>query len=161
MQGGIEDAGTRRTLASRRRQTAWILGLAGLLPFITLSILLLAMGHATPLGALLVDALKTYAAVIGAFMAGTRWGPAIKSPDSRIARWVLIVSNVPPVILWLSLFIPVPVVFAVQAICFAALGAWDSFAGQSGVFGLWYVRLRIVLTFAVVGCLLLAFFATI
>lgn len=159
--GSIGMAGVNRTLSSKRKRTAWYLGLAGLIPFCVLSLILANVPDTSPLYALTMDALKTYGAIIGAFMAGTRWGPAIKDNESRVARRVLIASNIPPIILWTSLFIPGPVVFAVQAICFAALGAWDSFAGQNGVFGLWYVRLRIVLTFCVVGFLLVAFFVTI
>lgn len=151
----------RVTEAQKTRSVMWVLALAGAFPFIILTLFVLFTDLHSPLHPLFVDGLKTYAVIILSFLGGIRWGLAMKSPQPERVRWVFWASNIGPVLGWFTLILPIPLVFAVQAMLFAAHGAWDSLAGQKGLYGLWFVKLRSVLTGIVVFCLLVAFLATI
>ncbi|MEM8749829.1 MAG: DUF3429 domain-containing protein [Pseudomonadota bacterium] len=148
------------TIATRNRRTAWLLSLAGIIPFAFLSLTLVLMENSNPAYAILIDGLKTYAAVILSFLGGIRWGNALHSLSDEGAGTTFAISVVPSLVGWFSLLLPLPYVFAVLALAFAAQGAWDTFAGQFGVFGLWFARLRMVITGCVAICLAVAFFAT-
>ena len=150
----------RKTQAARTRQVAWSLSLFGAVPLVVLAAALMVMDTNGPLYALAFDGLKTYSAIILSFLGGVRWGLAMKAQDPTVARRVMAISVFPALVGWMSLFLPAPYVFGVLILAFAAHGAWDSFAGQKGVFGLWFVQLRSALTFIVCGALVIAFFAT-
>ena len=159
--GDLDVQRTKLSQSARSRKLIWILSLGGLIPFAGLALALLVFGETNPLQPIVVDALKTYAAIILSFLGGIRWGLAMKAQDMAKSRVVFTISVLPSIIGWFALFLPVPYVFAVLLLAFAAVGAWDSFAGQMGVFGSWFVRLRMWLTFAVSLSLGIAFFATV
>ena len=144
----------------RFRRMAWILALAGFLPFGLLAAALFILSKSDPNYGLAHNALATYGAVILSFLGGIRWGAAMRSPITAGSVRLLLFAVVPSLIGWLSLYLSSPYVFAVQALAFAGQGAWDAFAGEKGLVGLWYVKLRTVLTLLVSGSLIAAFFAT-
>ena len=59
------------------------------------------------------------------FLGGIRWGLAILARDGERRR-DMILSIVPPLIGWIALIAPPPLVFVFLAVAFAAQGAWDS-----------------------------------
>lgn len=151
----------QRTDAAKARRMAWGLSLAGAIPFVFLAMAIAVMAKTHPLMGLAQDMLKTYAAVILSFLGGIRWGHAMRSAEPETGRRVFVYSVIPSLIGWFAILLPAPYVFAVFALAFAGQGAWDSFAGQNGVFGLWFAKLRIVITLIVVAAMVLAFFATV
>ena len=153
--------GTRLTEAAKTRRLAWFLSLAGFIPFAFLASGLLILDANNPLRPLAIDGLKTYAAIILSFLGGIRWGLAMKASEPEKERLSLLLSVVPAIVGWISIFVPEPYVFGILILAFSAHGAWDSFAGQKGVFGLWFVKLRTVLTFIVVASLAVGFFVTV
>ena len=151
----------RLTGAADARRRAWVLSIAGFIPFALFALCIAWFDQQNPLRPLVIDSLKTYGAIILSFLGGIRWGIAMKSENVERTGVIFTLSVLPSIIGWLSLFLPLPYVFAVQALGFAGQGAWDSFAAQHRVYGLWFSRLRSTITFLVVGCLVIAFFATI
>lgn len=143
------------------RRVAWLLSLAGWLPFGALTVGLWMLPPEHVHYPLIIGALKTYGAVILSFLGGMRWGVALKSSDEVLARKTFVFAVLPSLLAWFSLYLPVPYVFAVLALGFAGQGAWDAFSGDKGAFGQWFVKLRIVLTLMVSGALIMAFFATV
>ena len=150
----------RASFAARNRRRAWILSLAGYIPFAFLVAALFVLDSQNPQQALVVDALKAYGAVILSFLGGIRWGLVVRYQSEETTGLTLVLSVVPSLIGWVALFLPVPLAFGLLALGFAAQGAWDALSAQSGEFGLWFARLRTALTLLVVGALVLAVFAT-
>ena len=142
------------------RRNAWVLALAGFIPFAALSASLWILEPQSENYVLGQSALKTYGAVILSFLGGIRWGLALRVASEASTRIVLILSVLPSLVGWFSLYLDAPYVYAVQAMAFAGVGAWDALSGERGAFGLWFVRLRTVLTFIVTAALIAAFFAT-
>lgn len=158
--GSFEKQVKQLTEAARTRRLIWTLTMTAALPFVVFAGAFFALGTDHPLAPILIDGLKTYCAIVLSFMGGVRWGLAMKDAP-ELGRKIFILSIVPPLVAWASLFLPLPYVFGVQALVVAAQGAWDSFAGEKGVFGLWFVKLRIVFTFIAVASLVAGFFATV
>ena len=154
-------ANTPATHLTLTRRNAWVLSLAGFVPIAAMSAGLWLLLPQSDYYAFVEAALKTYGAVILSFLGGVRWGVALRSENEASSRVVLILAVLPSLVGWLSLYLVSPYVYAVQALAFAAVGAWDALSGEKGAFGLWFVRLRTVLTFLVTGALIAAFFATV
>ncbi|HMQ57405.1 MAG TPA: DUF3429 domain-containing protein [Rhizobiaceae bacterium] len=134
-------------------RTARLLTFAGALPF-ALGAFALAIGWQTPA---VILALKVYAATILSFLGGIRWALALHQTEPASATRDLALSVVPALAGWLAFFAPEPVSFAVLAVMFAAMGAWDSLTGAAAGFPDWFVRLRIQVTVAVTALMLTAF----
>ena len=152
--------GSQPTHHARKRHMAWILSLAGFLPFAILAAGLFFVERQSQEYFYFVDGLKSYGVVILSFLGGIRWGVALVT-NNRAARGNMMLSVLPSLVGWVGLFLPVPYVFGVLAMGFAAQGAWDAISGEQGVFALWFAQLRIVLTFLVTASLIAAFFATV
>ncbi|MFD0917217.1 DUF3429 domain-containing protein [Pseudahrensia aquimaris] len=157
----LEKQHKRLTDAALTRRTAWLLSLAGAIPFLALSFAVFGLEKIHPLHGLAQDALKTYGAVILSFLGGIRWGLAMRSQDPETGRNVFVLAVIPSLVGWFAIFLPVPYVYGILALGFAAQGAWDSFAAQNGVFGLWFAKLRMTITAIVVACMVIAFFGTV
>lgn len=151
----------RLTDAAKTRRAAWWLSLAGLIPFALCVAGLLLTSQINPQRIILIDAMKTYGAVILSFLGGIRWGAALHSRREDLTPAILAASVVPSLAGWMSLLLPVPYVFGVQALAFAGQGAWDSLSAQQGALSPWFAKLRTVLTFLVTGAMITAFFATV
>jgi len=129
------------------RRAAWILALAGYLPFIAIAIALLMLGGAHPLQTVLVDAFRTYGAIILSFLGGVRWGLALR--EQPVPARDLFFSVLPAIAAWFSLFLTAPASVAILLLGFCAQGAWDSLSMHAGKGPQWYAQLRITLTLIV------------
>ena len=155
------DMGLRtRTQSATTRRAAWLLSLFGFIPFAIGALALLFIAADNPQRVMLVAGMKTYGAIILSFLGGIRWGVSLKSIHEDETLLILIGSVTPSLLGWFSLLLPLPYVFAFQALVFAGQGAWDSISGQQGILP-WFVKLRMILTFLVTGALIVAFFATV
>lgn len=143
----------------RAIRTARLLGFAGLAPFVCLSLWLYAIApdHEWRDGTILL--LLAYGAVILSFLGGARWGLALAGRHGD-APVDFAAAMAPPLIGWVSVFIPVPYAFAILAVAFAAQGAWDTLAVHAGKAPGWYGDLRTILTVVVVATMIVAFIAT-
>lgn len=144
---------------SQAVRTARMLGYAGLIPFVCLSLWLYAIApdHEWHDGTILL--LLAYGAVVLSFLGGVRWGLALNRGDEGGALEYGL-SVVPSLIGWLSVAMPVPYAFGVLAVAFAAHGAWDALAVHAERAPAWYGNLRSILTAAVVVTMFVAFIAT-
>ncbi len=129
------------------RTTAWLLALAGYLPFIAIAVTLLLTGKTHPFQPVLVDAFRTYGAIILSFLGGVRWGLALR--DQPVSAEELVFSVIPAIAAWFSLFLPAPASIAILLLGFCAQGAWDSLSMHAGKGPQWYAQLRITLTLIV------------
>lgn len=130
---------------------ALALGLAGLIPFAGLA-LLVVFGRDLGLDGLAIriarHALMTYAAVILSFMGGVNWGLAIAAPSpSRLWRR-LTLSVLPALVAWVCLVVPFEMVQSLLGLAFALalLLTHDLRAVARGEAPDWYARLRLLLT---------------
>ena len=154
---------------------AWLLSLAGALPFWAAALFLLVAGRESLWFDWFVDVARTYGAVILSFVGGIRWGAALEerprpfaAPAAAAGR-TFALSVVPSLAGWFSLFLEPVFGLALLAAAFALQGVWDAFSGPSpfaaGAGGrgaalpLWFVRLRVVITLLVVPALLLGLVA--
>ncbi len=147
---------------------AWILSLAGFIPFCALSILIYVNGDAHPLSSLFLDMFKIWSAIILSFLGGIRWGAAISgaSFDSQLTHeeqfanpHILFFSILPSLGALLALLLPSIYCIPVLMVCFCLQGVWDSFSAVRGDLPKWMGSLRIVLTVLVVAAHILVFFA--
>ena len=133
------------TGAQRGQRLAWLLALAGFLPFAALALAAILLGKGHPAHGLLVDAFRTYGAVILSFLGGIRWGMAVKA-DGAVGGRDFALSVLPSRAAWFSLFAPDAAGLAILLVAFLAQGAWDSLSFHAGAAPAWFARLRIWLT---------------
>lgn len=154
-------------------RTAWALSLAGALPFVVSALFLLIAGRESLWFDWALDVARTYGAVILSFVAGIRWGAALRARpvafgagDEGTGR-TFFVSVIPSLAAWFSLLLEPIFGLAFLSAVFALQGVWDAYSGPR-TFGpdtgtaplpLWFVRLRVTITFIVVASLLLALVA--
>jgi len=127
-------------------KTAKILGYAGLIPFIILSI---GSWIEIPYIDNAVYALITYAAIILSFMGAVHWGMAMSKIDNKQNKY-FIVSVIPALAAWFSLMIPELFSIIVLFIGFVALISYDLAVDELQGFPNWYIPMRVKLTFIVV-----------
>lgn len=132
------------------------LALLGFAPFAVLSLWLAGIAPDHPWRDGTIVLLKTYAAVILSFLGGIRWGLAMRGGEG-VARRDMAASIVPPLAGWAALFAPAPYAFALLAVAFAAMGAWDNLAVHRGAAPAWFGRMRALLTLLVVTAMVVAF----
>jgi hypothetical protein len=130
---------------------ALVLGLAGLIPFGALALLVM-FGRDLGLDGLAIrvarHALMTYAAVILSFMSGVNWGLAIAVPSgSRLWRR-LTLSVLPALVAWVFLVVPFESYQSLLGLAFALalLLTHDLWAVARSEAPDWYGRLRLLLT---------------
>ena len=134
------------SVALKPAQAAWLLGLAGLIPFVAPAVLALA-GNTAWLGAQ-----QSYAACILAFLGALHWGPALNGSARRPAL-LLAWGVVPSLVAWVVLQAPslqTDAHSAFRAWCLAAalVGVWlvDLALAQLHTWPAYYLKLRGVLT---------------
>ena len=147
-----KQAGPDKALAVR-------LGFAGLVPLIVLSLWLAGIPVDHVWREMTIRLLTGYAAVVLSFLGGMRWALAVAGAYAETRRDIAI-SVVPALLGWAVMFIPPHFGFVLLAVAFAAHGAWDALAGQSGIMPAWFVRQRTQLTAAAVITMIIAFAAT-
>ncbi len=143
--------------ATHPPQLAWLLGLAGLIPFISG-----ALGiWVTPPGwrPLVLEALLDYAALILAFMGAIHWGLAMRGESGELrAQLQLGLSVIPPLLGWLAIAFGLPALLTIPLLLlsFLVLYLADLRAMSLGLAPAWYGRLRLPLTLIVSLSLLVA-----
>lgn len=138
---------------------ARLLGLAGLIPFVALTLevvlarkLLFGPGPA-------LFALQIFGAVILSFMGGVQWGLAVAANAQRATTndWRrYCISVLPSFVAWTGLWFTGRVGLMLLSAGFLALLAYDLWTVRQGEAPRWYGRLRVLLTTGVVACLSLA-----
>jgi len=127
-------------------RAGYVLGYAGLLPFVAALVLALLPGHAQ-LQALGYKAFLYYGAVILSFLGGVRWGAAMRAPSAK----ALSLAVAPSLIAFLILLLPSSYAIQFNALLFLTLGTFDVLKPRTPDWPLWYRTLRTHLTGAVVG----------
>ena len=135
-------------------QPVLVLGLAGLIPFIGLS-LQVATGH--PLDARLTGpalyALLIYGAVILAFLGGIQWGLAVASADRSDAWRRYGFSVLPALVAWAGLWLGGRNGLITLAAGVGLWGLYELWSTGLGEAPGWYGRQRLGLTVAAVAAL--------
>jgi hypothetical protein len=136
------------------RSAAWLGGL-GASPFVALAVATPWLDGADRLFA--AHALLAYGATILSFLGGIQWGLAISSIDNansaRLAAR-LTLSVVPSLAGWVALLVTGTAGLLILAVSIAAVLLVDLRATRIGEAPLWYPRLRIPLSCAVIAALL-------
>ena len=148
--------GKIKTLSGNEK-IAKILGYAGLIPFIILSI---GSWIEIPYLHNIVYVLITYAAIILSFMGAIHWGMAMSKTDNKQNK-TFIISVIPALAAWFSLLIAEFFSLIILLMGFILLISYDLAVEKSQGFPGWYIPMRIRLTFIVLLSListLLSFF---
>ncbi|MBY0355403.1 MAG: DUF3429 domain-containing protein [Rickettsiales bacterium] len=135
------------------KQTGWALSIAGLVPFIGLTLTQLATPSPDTLHALLA-----YAAVILAFLGGIQWGIGMRiDGDSKQSSWVMGLSIFPSLIAWAALLQSSEILGILMAVAglLSAL-AVDYYLHRMEVLTDWFWAMRWRISALAVSCLLLA-----
>lgn len=127
----------------------YVLGIAGLIPFVGLSALTLMLGY--PAGEITAVLLLAYGALILSFLGGTRWGAEIQSRPESPSAIMLSCAMLPPLTGWAALGLEVMAsargpAFGLLITGLAIQMLWDMTAVRNGFFPRWYMPLRILLT---------------
>ncbi len=144
--------------ASDFQRRARLLGYAGVVPFVVLSLWLYGIAEDHPWHTITIALLVAYSAIVLYLLVGIRWVIAMhKREDCSLALEQILV---PAIVGWLAPFVLQPYCFAILAVAYAAQGAWDSLSTGNGTLPEWYGRMRMRLTVVAVATLVLAFVAT-
>jgi hypothetical protein len=132
-----------------------VLGVAGLLPFITLAALA-ALGPVTWY-VYSLTALSQYGAVILAFVGALHWGYALQRGARGQTAWLQYGFSVVPALLgWASLFFDVWTALRMQAVALLGCYAFDLAMARLDPVPAAFLRMRAVLTVIGTASLLLA-----
>lgn len=144
----------------KRPNLPYVLGIAGLVPFVFFAVAIpLELGFGPMMNIL---ALLWYAAIILSFLGGTRWGAEIATNPDNPSKTVLSLAMLPSITAWLALvlierggfFLFPDALFCFSdaigigalIIAFALMLIWDLHAIRNGIFPKWYAVLRVGLT---------------
>lgn len=119
------------------RSTAYLLGYAGLIPFVGLAAASFFLS-AEQLG-LALAALMSYAAVILSFLTGIHWAQGLQSGSAGRLVW----SIIPSLLAWLALLMPLDL--GLPVVVLSLLLVWIAEKGCG--WPSWYLRLRFQLSF--------------
>lgn len=137
---------------------ALVLGLLGLIPFISPVIAILIPYDPFEMGMRAFHMmLVTYAALIASFLGGVRWGNALEKPHRHGLDFTI--SVVPSLIAWLALAMPRPYDLMILLAVFLMLGIGDVGLATRGHAPRWFGKLRVILTTGVTISIVLALFA--
>lgn len=143
------------------RRIAWILAVAGAIPFIAATAALY-LSSASSVRVPAIAALVTYCAVILSFLGGIEWGLAIRDETGNEATRVaaLGLSVVPSLAAWAVLWLPGPKVQVGTALAiFVMVWAADQWMAGKGLLPAWFVDLRTAISALVALILAVALFA--
>lgn len=127
------------------------LALAGIIPFAAGALYLVIPFGPPHFYPLVSTALAWWAVIILSFMAGTYWGMAVSDQADPL---LLVGSNVAAIAAWGVLIgLPAPLIPAAISVLYALLLLLEWRAYATGRVPLFYLRLRMAVTSAVVICL--------
>lgn len=137
--------------------TARLLAWAGCVPLVVLSLWLFSIADDHVWRDATDRLLTAYAALLLAFLGGSRWGfstdRASRKGDLYVAAFALVAG-------WGAFFAPPPFGYAILAAGFAAQGAVDALAAHVDAMPAWHGKLRLQVTPVAVAAMVLAFAAT-
>ena len=128
-----------------------LLGYAGLLPFIGLTVALFLVDE--EFLSYTQFAFQAYGAVILTFIGGVHWGLVLRNESDAHRNKEIIASIVPSLFAWISLLLPVDLALGVLLTAFLLLFFYEYRVLWADLFPAWYRQLRCVLTTIV--CLLI------
>lgn len=120
------------------------LGLAGLAPFIALS-LAIALQHRMLFGVDSASALSGYGAAILSFLGGVHYGLALRHPAPGVRTGLYVLAAAPPLWAWAGLLAGGATGLGMLAAGLAAQGALDAARATRFAAPRWYPRLRLLL----------------
>lgn len=145
-------------MMQRGPSAAWMLGLAGLLPFVGLTGA--SFGYPGVDRASAPGLLAQYGAIILAFVGALHWGYAVRDDARGTAAWVRYGwSVVPSLVGWWALQLPATSGLRVLAAALVACLAIDHGLAQRYGSPSWLMPLRCVLTSCAAACLIIASYA--
>lgn len=126
-------------------RTAWLLGLAGLLPFAGAALVSLAVPGWQEAALL---ALRAYGAVILSFLGAVHWGFALQPEVGREAAGPrrLMLGVLPALVGWVSLLMPVGLALALLAVALLAVAAVEQWGVGEALVPRSYMMLRWLLS---------------
>jgi uncharacterized protein DUF3429 len=135
-------------------QAALLLGVAGALPFVLLS-LELTMGWplSRVVGVNAGQALLVWGAFVLMFLAGLQWGLAVATADRSDAWRRYGFAAFPSLAACLSLWIGGRTAFYIEAGAYALVAIYEVWSAGLGEMPRWHVRLRLALSVVVVSAL--------
>jgi hypothetical protein len=141
------------------RRVAWLLAIAGAIPFAAMTFALTSADNAVRIPA--IAALVTYAAVILSFLGGIEWGLAVQEPmaapgpqKERLRATALFISAAPSLAAWGVFWLPSPHwQLGASLALFILVWAADLGLSRQGLVPSWFVDLRTAIT-AVVAVIL-------
>ncbi|MFK8251812.1 DUF3429 domain-containing protein [Ancylobacter terrae] len=132
---------------SSAQPSAWLLAVAGTLPFLG------GLADSALRGGEWLGIVRIYAALTVSFVCGIHWGAALFIPE-RIATRLLVTSNASALLAWLAALLPHRPGYLPGGALFAALLAVDRQMWRSGLSPAWCRHLRAAITgVAVSKCL--------
>jgi hypothetical protein len=135
-------------LASARiRRIAWVLTIAGAIPFVVATGALFSEQTSVRIPA--IAALVTYAAVILSFLGGIEWGLALREEAGNESTRALALglSTVPSLAAWAVLWLPgTRYQLGTALAIFVATWAADQWLASRGLLPTWFVDLRTAIT---------------
>lgn len=134
-------------------EIALLLGYAGLIPFVVLSMGLWVFPES--IQDMLHAPLLSYAAIILSFMGAVHWGLAMSSHD-QLDQGQMALSIIPPLLAWFASLFPPMINYSFLILGFAGLCLIDVRFTRLGRLRAWYPRLRIPLTLVVTVSLIFA-----
>lgn len=144
-------------ISDKAKRMAWLLSLAGAMPFAGLAIILIF----APEGySQFASALLTYGAIILSFLGGIRWGIALTRAEGRSATQVFALSVLPSLIGWAAVIFGGAGGFTLLAIAFFTQAVWDYGAWCTDVMQEWFVKIRMIVSAIVIVSLVIAAIAT-
>lgn len=140
-------ARTNSIASPRIKRIAWILTVAGTIPFIAATAFIFRGEAHVRIPA--IAALVTYCAVVLSFLGGIEWGLALREEagNERTRAVALGLSTVPSLAAWAVLWLPGPTYQVGTAIgIFVMAWAADQYLASRGLLPTWFVDLRTAIT---------------
>ena len=137
------------------KRSAWVLSLAGILPFIAPVFWLYFANEDQGLIERAQLYIVTYGAIILSFLGGVRWGVAIHNNNTTHLLW----SVVPSLIAWACLL--APTLYQLPALTFGFFfqWLWDYQSTRQNIMQSWFGRLRSFISICVIALFILSIFA--
>lgn len=138
---------TRPLASARIKRIAWILTLAGAVPFAVATAFLFRGESYVRVPA--IAALVTYSAVILSFLGGIEWGLGLREEvgNERSRAVALGLGTVPSLAAWAVLWLPSPTYQLSTALAIFVLSwAADQYLASQGLLPAWFVDLRTAIT---------------